>query len=612
MVGNHTTYGIDGQEIGQYNPTFVERTLILLPASAAIMSLEKLFYADGASWDPMQACLPGTRVTTLSMIVDWSRSLSAQNVLWLNGVAGCGKSAISHTVAQMLHECGLLASCFFFSRDSVSRNTPQLLFTTIARDIGKRHPGIAADISAALENEPGLASAPIYRQFDAFIAKPLHRHRIDHPLVVVIDALDESGSDADLTLLTIMCEHIGALPPQFRVFITSRSIAVFEQAFSRKSHILKHTLDIHSIESRHDIAAYVDSQLQADATHLHLGLTKMDEELVHELKLSAEGLFLWIATICAYLRSAYNPRAKLSALISKSERQGLPAIRKMDDLYTAILEACGDWQDSDFLEDYDIVMGAIMAAKRPLSLAALKDLHMGGQLESAFPKLLLERFGSVLVGYQDDQEPIRILHVSFREFITDRANNNRRTRKFYISEKEHSQRLAQLCLQTMLRGFKSGCIAGIGYLSREDSPPGIPQVTGVSEELLYGCDSWIDHIADIEAPSATVLQLVQDFQSHYTTVWIELVSSQSVFRGSMVVRRWLKVSCLSATNSYRKIGRSSFSYNRQDHGLESREMHEIKTQAAVLSSLSDRLLSVGRFKEGLTALQEAVNLYTDV
>lgn len=81
------------------------------------MALDKLVYAEGASWNPKLACLDGTRKSTLSVVDLWSRSLDGQNVFWLKGVAGSGKSAIAHTVARALHVRGALASSFFFDRN---------------------------------------------------------------------------------------------------------------------------------------------------------------------------------------------------------------------------------------------------------------------------------------------------------------------------------------------------------------------------------------------------------------------------------------------------------------------------------------------------------------
>lgn len=272
-----------------------------------------------------------------------------------------------------------------------------------------------------------------------------------------------------------------------------------------------------------------------------MGPSGPDEGLIQDLKIKAEGLFIWIATVFSYLRSAYNPKSKLSALLLKSIPYGIFNInKKMDALYTAILEACGNWYDVEFQRDYQLVMGAIMAAKRPLSLAALRALC--DDIPALTPDLLLERFGSVLVGFRNDHESIRILHISFREFITDRAAETAETRKFFISEKEHSQRFAVRCLRAIVREFKVARISGTGYLDRDDEdPPGIPEVHGVSDHLLYGCEFWPEHIADIRNPSLIVTH-VQSFLSYDQPLCIEIVASKGVFRGSLAIWRWLKVS----------------------------------------------------------------------
>ncbi|KAF7982537.1 hypothetical protein HWV62_28166 [Athelia sp. TMB] len=558
VAGDYTAYGLDAEHL------------------ALKLALDKLSYAEGASWDPKFSCLPGTRKSVLSFVKMWSRSFSSQNVFWVKGVAGSGKTAISHTVAEMLHRVGLLASSFFFNRDVASRNSPQMLITTIARDIANRHPAIAADIRTVLEDELALTSASLYRQFDAFIAGPLRRYT-GEPIVIVIDALDESTCDgADNDLLAILATMAADLPRQLRIFVTSRPTSTIEEHFSGSSHIIPHLIDIQSAENVEDISAYVDAQMRDSAIRSKMGPDGIDEALIHALKFMSEGLFIWIATIFGYLRSAYNPKAKLSTLLSRSVPEGLPDVNaKMDALYTAILDTCGAWNDEDFRKDYQLVMGAIMAAKRPLSLTALRALC--DDIQELSSKLLLERFGSVLVGFQNDDEPIRILHLSFREFITDRASKAPETIKFFISTKKHSRRLAALCLNTMARELGDKPIIGLGYLDKEDGDsPGIPTLEGVSEQLLYG------YFEDTGA----IVPHVRYFLLHTCQRWIEIVASRGVFRGSLNIRRWL-----------------------ERHAPDLTILYEDKTQARLLSSLAKRLSYVGRFEEGLKAIQDAADLY---
>lgn len=498
-------------------------------------ALDKLVRAEGSSWDPKLACLPGTRVEILSMLNAWAHSPRAHSVLWLKGVAGSGKSAISHTFAQALHNAGLLASSFFFSRNDAARNTPQYLFTTITSDISARHPIIASDISTSLAEDPSLASASLSRQFQAFILGPLLRHTIAQAIVIVIDALDETlADDSDTSLLDIFCDEACKLPPNVRILVTSRPLWTVEQSFSGEAHITSYSIDINSNDNLQDISLFIDANMNSKMLRKRMGPTWPDAQMIAELKVLAEGLFIWAATVCRYICSVYSPMAALRDLLSKSGQQGLATNRKMDDLYASILEACADWEDAIFLEDYKRIMGAIMALKRPLSLAALRALHVTDLADSS-AVLLLERFGSVLTGFRTDHEAISMLHITFREFITDRANHAPQTRKFYLPAQVHSARLAELCLETINCELSDINIHGIGYLEEGDNiPPGIPDITGVSEQLLYSCESWMEHLQDISKPNETVVHLMHTFLSQSQRVCVEILASRSEFHGSLL------------------------------------------------------------------------------
>lgn len=524
------------------------RAILVVPQvkGSSLAALDKLPYADGASWNSTKACLPGTRATILSLVREWSRLSDDHRIFCLKGVAGCGKTAISNAVAQALKAAGLLASCFFFDRAIPSRNTPRLLFSTIARDIAGLYPAIAADIAAILEEEPALASAHLARQFEAFIAGPLRRHQIDHPIILVIDALDEAVPDeADTDLLTILRDEVPKLPARVRIFVTSRPTRVVEQVLRDEEHITTHTLDINSAESHLDIATYIDSMVRDDMIRSQMGTPWPDEPLIRDLKVKTEGHFIWITTVFGYLRNAYQPREKLRALISSSVAHGraLEPTRKINELYATILEVCGDWNDPAFREGYALFMGSVMAVKRPLSLAALRALH-GGSQELSLGSLP-QRFGSVLVGLQHEHEPIHTLHLSFREFVTVSAAKSVNTEKFSLSEKEHSRKLAELCLRTMVREMTAAPVTGAGYLAEhDDDRSGIPKLTGLSEQLQYGCESWSDHICDIERPTIAVAEILQEFLTHNHITSIEIVASRSTFLSSLSVWRWLNVSLL--------------------------------------------------------------------
>ncbi|KAF7971897.1 hypothetical protein HWV62_19521 [Athelia sp. TMB] len=540
-------------------------------------------YADGASWDPSLTCLPGTRLALLKILGKWARGAASERICWLKGPAGCGKTTVLHTIAQELKEEGLLASTFFFSRDTESRNTAKTLFTTLARDIASLHPDAAQDIANALEAEPDLATAPLSRQFDALILGPSRHLPANQLAVFVIDALDESFThDLDIELLTILRDKVNQLPPHVRILVTSRPTSVIEEHLHRCSHVVAHSIDVHSVENKGDIDMYVDTQLRDEAILRKMGLISPDEAIIRDLKRLAEGLFVWIVTICNFLRTAHRPKQKLQALLSKSSQQGTHPEKKMDQLYAAILVECGDWEDADFVKDYDLVIGTIMALKRPLSLDALRALHDGSlDLEA---EQLLQRFGSVLTGIRGDHQPIRTLHLSFHEFVTNRAANDDSTKRFHLSEKEHSGRLAELCVKTLNRELAQP-IDGTGYLAIDTLDAGIPKILDVSEQLVYGCAHWPSHLQDVETPQTIQAHIIPLISRHLVT-WIEVLAATDVFRGSLQIGQWIQ---------------------RRAPELEHRFQRE--SQAEALFVLGNRLGYAARMEESQVATQEAVILF---
>jgi hypothetical protein len=219
----------------------------------------------------------------------------------------------------------------------------------------------------------------------------------------------------------------------------------------------------------------------------------------------------------------------------------------MDALYSEVLGTC-NWDDEDFVHDYHLLMGAIMAAKTPLSSRALKFLHrINAELDVDG---VLRPLSSLLTGLSDQNQPIRILHLSFRDFITSRAQSSLIHQRFYISEKEHNQRLAMLCLHVLNEDLTPHT-PGTGYLSESGSDTdGIPSIveSDVSEVVWYACRFWTEHIIEIEGDTSdTVLDNLRKFLADKLTLWIEVLNTQYPFQSLSRVRAWLQVSAWTNT-----------------------------------------------------------------
>jgi hypothetical protein len=359
-----------------------------------------------------------TRRELLNDIQAWIHSADdggAAEILCLCDVAGAGKTAIAHTVARDCFHQGILASSFFFDRNIPDRRNPLKLFSTITRDLVRLSKGLAGHVIEILDDDHSVASASQSRQFEELILKPASRHRIRQPAVIVIDGMDEG---CDRVTLSILRNHVPRLPGTFRILITSRPTDDLRTDLLNVDHVQCRSLDIHGNTNQRDIALDIRDRLQYIASRRNLPVSWPGEQRMHDLTQQAEGLFVWVSTIVEYLLTATYPDRKLSALLYERNMQHIPAETKMDALYAEVLDACS-WDDHDFVHDYELVIGAILAVKTPLSTRALQSLYREHPILDI--QEVLRPLSSVLTGVFNPSHPIQIIHLSFRDFLTHRA-----------------------------------------------------------------------------------------------------------------------------------------------------------------------------------------------
>lgn len=510
-----------------------------------------LQYVNDASWNPNSACLPGTREELLDEISErmldnpWDSAV----ILLVTAVAGSGKSALSHSVAKRCRESGVIPACFFFDRETTHRNDPRHLITSLRHHLASLDMALAEEIQSAIRMEPDLPTASITRQFQKLVSQPLHRCSVDKPIVWVIDALDE-GYDQEL--LQILCNEVPKLPPAVRIFLTTRSDTRID--LLGRQHVISYELDIRSKSNLTDITLYARHRLQEVAFARSLDKSWPNENLLERFVNKAGGLFLWVATVSDYLRRSTYPDKKLESILSDdaSSRLSVPAEEKMDKLYANILSGC-DWEDNDFVEGYHLIMGAIMGAKSPLSITALKSLHR--DIPHLRVKEILRPFASLIEGLTEEDQPLRLVHKSFRDFLTLRARNVRHWKRFAIRESRQSVRLAYLCL-LVLKDDLIDEVPELGYLSASDESGGeIPSIDegAVSEALRYACRFWMDHIADVRKPQAAFRDALQEVLAKKIVTWVEITVAMGRFQTMAPLRQWLKVSIASPSMLYPSI-----------------------------------------------------------
>ncbi len=162
---------------------------------------------------------------------DWLHDYdSAENILWIVGAPGTGKSTIATTIAKELPATTPLCARFFYNRDVPHLRDPRQIWSTLAYQLAKKDDGVKAALMAELGKmipRPDYSTA--LEQFEKLIQNPLetawketNRTKAPHPLII-IDALDECDfPDEGAWLESLACWS--KLPGAFKLIVTSRDL----------------------------------------------------------------------------------------------------------------------------------------------------------------------------------------------------------------------------------------------------------------------------------------------------------------------------------------------------------------------------------------------------
>lgn len=471
-----------------------------------------------------RACLPGTRTDAIKLIMDWysDGSDDRKSIMWLRGQAGAGKSTLSTTIVRMLdliHGVNLLGAFFAFNRDFPQYNAATLI-RTIAYQLAEFDSNIGSAIEQVIKRVPNIAMQPLADQFELLLSVTA----LDNaawsrgPVLVVVDALDESGSaDERGDLLRVISEGASKLPRFLRILVVSRPESDISRSFSNSS-IRHEELKIDAETGREDIAAFIRSQLQTtkeNKIHLRDLLQGWPvEEEVDDLTSLAAGHFIWAATACRLIITSHNPRTKMAKLIKdQAMESSAGAFAKLHELYGIAFQSAGDWSDSSFREQIRDILGVVICARTPLSPIAISSLlkPLAPPLEPRLSVIYtISDCGSVLHWSETDGTvPIRILHTSFRDYLVRRDCNA----SWAIDVTHHNEQLAHGCIALLEKELRENmCNLKLREPVKNDP---------FSESVKYACKYWIEHVCLASGSSDDLASAIDGFMRKHLLHWME-------------------------------------------------------------------------------------------
>jgi hypothetical protein len=467
----------------------------------------------------------------------------------LTGLAGYGKSAIASSIAKYFDEKKRLGSSFFFNRNDSDRNRVDNVFTTIARDIADLILEIKKTLWSTIKDSRSLRKTKDVReQFVRFILDPAGNLMTIGPIVIVIDGLDECGDQTSRKqLINVIAEEFLELPANFRLLLTTRpekDIMRDLPSLPFVRHIAMENIDEKTTKA--DFSVFVLKELNDIKDELEMvwpHLTWRDE-LVER----AGGLFIWISTACRFIKNEgkggtdYPGRLKL--VLSDAPRSRL--LGPLDQLYLNVLRSAFEEEDVGVMNRFKTVLGKVLAAKVPLSIVALSHLLEDDDSSSyndprSVVNSVVSYLGSLLIGSTGQNTPIRILHLSFIDFLTDPS----RSEGFFIDMKEQKHSIAILTLNIMTRHFKRDICKTNDPFALNPTIREVQNRMMKFEALNYVCRHWVKHVVNLDICEKSLLSQIWRFMTNDALHWIEILSlTDQLEYGIISLNRledWLKV-----------------------------------------------------------------------
>ena len=331
--------------------------------------------------------------------IENKRNENTQNRLfWITGEPGVGKSAFA---ARLTHaNADKVVAAQFVEWDKPDHRNSKNVIRSIAFQLATRLPDYRKFL-LTLPEIKDLDSKNAAELFDYLLANPLNfvidggRERY----LIVIDAIDEAGELGKNTLVELLARDGNRLPDWLGLIVTSRPDSAIKSSLQGLNPII---IDQKKEANRKDIRNYLLYHL-ADHLKDHLPFDKKIELILDK----SEGVFLYVERFCEEVRNG-----NLSLLYPGQFPQGLGGM-----FYQYFLRQFPDQEAYE--KTFEPILGAILAAREPLSLLTLQGVFGCRKVELM---KWLQTLGSLFpVAMENGNKIIKPYHKSLVDWLVDEA-----------------------------------------------------------------------------------------------------------------------------------------------------------------------------------------------
>ncbi|KAG8813182.1 hypothetical protein FRC19_002623, partial [Serendipita sp. 401] len=495
-------------------------------------------------------CMEGTRVSVLDDIVEWalrscnggisSQNTNPSNVYWLYGIPGIGKTAVAHSICAQLHKNGILGGTFFCKRDDPDLRDPKSVLPTLIFNLAEMWGPYRKLVADKLRKDPKLTRHSAEDELFSQLLESLQSHP-SHPLVMVIDALDECGDNRGRNSIISSLFAASSRVNWLRIIVTSRQSSDIETCFKRFDGRYSVKDLAADANAQADILFFARSKLANVANEYDLPEDWPGQAKVEEIVERSGGLFIFVDTLARLLEGGLDPDQYLEQALSVGPGN---ALERLYNFYATAIHS----QIGQSRREFKSAMGTIIAVGkyRPLSDKAVAQLS---GLRINIITTLVNKLGSLLYRDATPNGGIRVRHLSVIDFLT--GSNTSEDLKVDITQANRDTGIA--CLKVMIQELQFNlCRIDSSLIANQDIADLQSRVDqNMSEALQYSCLHWSDHLSHIpETNDGEVMAALDTFTKVPRLLyWMEALSVMGkVAVGDSVLRRipvWLK--CLQTS-----------------------------------------------------------------
>ncbi|KAJ1305516.1 hypothetical protein OPQ81_000523 [Rhizoctonia solani] len=269
--------------------------------------LEKLAPSLSACYNSAQAlglkrgpCTAGTRMNVLAEMHQWAIGQNSQNIYWMSGMAGTGKTTIAYSLCQQLdaEPDRMLCANLFCSRSLPECRDVGRIIPSIAYQLARYSRSFQYALSQAIEKDPDAYTRLPQLQFEPLLLQPLLDIKVQEAfpmdMVVVIDALNEcEDTESTKMILDVLLTRSKNLPIKFMV--SSRPEPSIRNGMEKSGGWVDSRVVLHEIDSgevQTDIKTYLKAELAP---------IQPSELKIEQLVARARVLFIFAATVIRYV-----------------------------------------------------------------------------------------------------------------------------------------------------------------------------------------------------------------------------------------------------------------------------------------------------------------------